>query len=253
MYGVRKWAVAWMLLAAALLLCVVQPVQAQQADGDPLDAQLQAVLSEDPVYEGAWLYSRNCARCHLDYVQARQGQGISIDVVEETITNGKAGTIMPGFALTKGGTLKRRQIGAVVAYISAWEDENAAPELPEIVIAAIAPSLAFSTTAAEVVTDSLTVAEVAQSVTSAAPAQLSSKAEGAAIGQSALAPAVAAAPAVAVAPAATGASFGRLIANGLTLSLYCLCGAPVLLLVLIGLLFASQLGYRGSRISDSLG
>lgn len=176
----------------------------------PQDAALQAALAQDPIFAGAYLYTQNCYRCHLGYERARMGSSLTPEVVQNTVTHGKAGTSMPAFALTSGGPLKRRDIAAVVAYITAWEAAGAAPALPPVVAAAMARS-------AEAI------------VPPAAPVPVSQ-----------------AAAAVASNTGSTpGSGTYRLLRNAFALSLYCICGVPVFIVLVVGLLFASQLGYRG--------
>jgi mono/diheme cytochrome c family protein len=183
---------------------------ANSAGAAPQDAELQAALAQDPIYAGAYLYTQNCYRCHLGYEQARMGSSLTAEVVQNTITQGKAGTSMPAFALTSGGSLKRRDIAAVVAYITAWETAGAAPNVPPVVAAAIKHS-------AEAI------------VLPAAPVLVSQ---------------AAAAPLGSVGSTARS-NTSMLLKNALVLSLYCICGVPVLIVLVVGLLFASQIGYRG--------
>ncbi|MFN8465106.1 MAG: c-type cytochrome [Caldilineaceae bacterium] len=180
------------------------------AGAAPQDAELQAALAQDPVYAGAYLYTQYCYRCHLGYERARQGSGISMEVVENTITHGKAGTSMPAFALTNGGPLKRRDIAAVVAYITAWETAGAAPDVPSVVAAAIKRS-----------TDAIVPPAAPVVVSQAAAAPVGSV--GSTVRSSAL----------------------ILLKNAFVLTIYCICGLPVLIVLVVGLLFASQIGYRG--------
>ncbi len=183
---------------------------AGSADTVPQDVELQTALAQDPVYAGAYLYTQNCYRCHLGYERARMGSSLTPEVVQNTVTHGKAGTSMPAFAFTNGGPLKRRDIAAVVAYITAWEAAGAAPALPPVVAAAI-------TRSAEAVVPPAAAAVVSQ-------------------------PAVATLGSVG---STSSASAYMLFKNALALSLYCICAVPVLIVLGVGLLLASQLGYRG--------
>jgi len=110
----------------------------------PLDPALVAALAGDPVAEGAWLYTRNCQRCHLDYATARMGQTLDAEVVKRTIREGKIGTAMPTFSFVLGGELKSAQIEAVMAYIEAWETAGAEPPLPAVVRDAVRSAAAES-------------------------------------------------------------------------------------------------------------
>ena len=148
-----------------------------------------------------------------------------MDVVQKTITNGKAATSMPAFGFTNGGPLKRRDIESVVAYIAAWEAANAPPQLPDVLAAEIQ--------------------RIAPPVSAAisSPASLSALAS---------VPASGAASGAAAQQLSGNTSTKRATAwlwlhNAFALSLYCILGAPVLFVLTIGLLLASQLGYRGNR------
>lgn len=191
------------------------------------DPILQETLAQSPVYAGAYLYSQNCYRCHFNYDRARMGSTLTMEVIQKTITNGKAATSMPAFGFTNGGPLKRRDIDAVVAFISAWETAGAPPPLPDHLAAEI----------------NRIAPPVAASVTSPASA------EAAALAAAAAAPAaVPAAPQRERGNVETNrATISLWLHNGLVLGLYCTLGVPVLFVLVIGFLFASQLGYRGNR------
>lgn len=95
-----------------------------------VDTAIAALLKQDPVYEGAWLYAENCVVCHLSYESARQAALNDDATVHGLITNGKMGTSMPAFGLLVGGTLRRAQIDAIVTYMRTWENLGGPPELP---------------------------------------------------------------------------------------------------------------------------
>jgi mono/diheme cytochrome c family protein len=191
------------------------------------DAELAALLGEDPIYAGAWIYSQNCYRCHLGYERARMGNAATLDVVRETVTQGKVTAGMPAFSFTRGGPLKRSEIDALLTYISAWEAQGAPPPLPQALAEAIASRLPAVTT---VVTPTVTTPAVALAV---APLPAPGP--------------TAPASAAPVAASASGVTWQVAAANGLRLAFYCLLGVPLLLLVLIGGLLASQIGYRGRQ------
>lgn len=99
--------------------------------------EIAAILAQDPVYAGAWLYSQQCARCHLSYAYSRMGKGKPAEEVANTIAEGKTGTNMPVFSVRRGGNLKTHEIDAIVAFISAWEAADAPPQLPSTLAAAV--------------------------------------------------------------------------------------------------------------------
>ena len=83
----------------------------------------------DQVMAFAALYQQNCAGCHGD--KGKSGAAISLDnpaylaVAGETnvrrvTAKGVAGTLMPAFAKSAGGTLTDRQIDSLVRGILAW-------------------------------------------------------------------------------------------------------------------------------------
>jgi hypothetical protein len=203
----RYRALSILILVTSLASVPIEPAQAQS---QPVDTVL-----EDPVTMGAWLYGGNCSRCHGPYGDDRFAKRLT------------AKTSMPAFGFTNGGPLKRRDIDAVVAFISAWETAGAPPPLPDHLIAEI----------------NRIAPPVAASVTSPASAEAA-----------ALAAAAAAPAAVPAAPQrergnmeTNRATISLWLHNALVLGLYCILGVPVLFVLVIGLLFASQLGYRGNR------
>jgi mono/diheme cytochrome c family protein len=190
-----------------------------------LDPALQEAIAQDPIYAGAYVYSQYCYRCHFNYDRARMGSTLPMDVVQKTITNGKAATSMPAFGFTNGGPLKRRDIESVVAYIAAWEAADAPPQLPDVLAAEIqriAPpvSAAISSPAS---LSALTSAPASGAASGSAAQQLSGDAS------------------------TKRATAWLWLHNAFALSLYCLLGAPVLFVLTVGLLLASQIGYRGNR------
>jgi len=107
------------------------PTTAPQVGIDP---QVQLAIAGNPIAQGAWLYTQNCYRCHLDYSFGRMGIGLSRERIKRTISNGKTGTSMPAFSLSKGGVLKAQEINAIVTYILAWEQLEESPALPAILL-----------------------------------------------------------------------------------------------------------------------
>jgi mono/diheme cytochrome c family protein len=91
---------------------------------------IAAILPQDPLYEGAWLYAEQCVTCHGDYGRARQGSMLTMDEVGTIVRKGKLGSSMPAFAISSGGRLFGREIDAILTYIGAWETQGRAPDLP---------------------------------------------------------------------------------------------------------------------------
>ena len=104
----------------------------------PLAPELQAAFAADPVAHGAWLYARNCQRCHQDYATGRMAQGIVPELLRKRIQEGNPGSNMPAFSFRLGGPLKVGDIDALVTFISTWEATGNPPELPAVVAAAVA-------------------------------------------------------------------------------------------------------------------
>ena len=104
----------------------------------PLAPELLAAFAADPVAHGAWLYTRNCQRCHQTYATARMGQGLDTELVKQRIQEGNPGSNMPAFSFRLGGPLKAADINAVVAFIATWEAAGGPPVLPPVVAAAVA-------------------------------------------------------------------------------------------------------------------
>ncbi len=95
-----------------------------------MDSTVRMIVEGNPLALGAWLYTRHCYRCHLDYARARMGQGKTSAFLQRTIENGKTATSMKPFSRRKGGPLKVREIQAIVRYIMAWEEFAEPPALP---------------------------------------------------------------------------------------------------------------------------
>ena len=103
----------------------------------PLAPELLAAFAADPVAHGAWLYTRNCQRCHQTYATARMGQGLDINLLKQRIQEGNPGSNMPAFSFRLGGPLKASEVSAVVAFVSTWEATGGPPALPAVVATAV--------------------------------------------------------------------------------------------------------------------
>jgi mono/diheme cytochrome c family protein len=103
------------------------------APGDDVDPILKGLLAINSIARGAWLYTQNCYRCHLDYKKARSGRGFTEETVRKTVTNGKTSTQMTAFSRMLGGKLSNAEISAIVAYIMVFERLGASPALAQIV------------------------------------------------------------------------------------------------------------------------
>lgn len=103
------------------------------APSDDVDPILKGLLAINSIARGAWLYTQNCYRCHLDYKKARSGRGFSEETVRKTVTNGKTATQMTAFSRMLGGKLSNAEISAIVAYIMIFERLGASPALAQIV------------------------------------------------------------------------------------------------------------------------
>ena len=121
----------------ATLPSLTQPPTPVPTPTPTVAPQIAALLAQDPVYAGAWLYAQHCARCHLAYSYSRMGKGKPADEVANTIANGKTGTNMPSFSVRRGGHLKTREIDAIVAFVTAWEAADTPPTLPPLLTNAI--------------------------------------------------------------------------------------------------------------------
>ncbi len=99
-----------------------------------LPPHLDMLVKTRPVAQGGRLYTTHCYRCHLTYEKARTGRGIQPEVVERTIVNGKTSTQMKPFAVMNGGELNNREIQAIVAYISVWEQFDAPPAIAPVLM-----------------------------------------------------------------------------------------------------------------------
>ncbi len=113
------------------LTSAATPEIATATPAPTIDPALGALLAQDPVYEGAWLYAENCVICHLSYDRARQASTVDDETMRGLITNGKVASSMPSFGILNGGNLKRAQVNAIVSYMRTWENLGRNPDLPE--------------------------------------------------------------------------------------------------------------------------
>ena len=97
-----------------------------------LSPEVAMVVDDNQVAHGAYMYTLNCYRCHLDYGYARVGMDLSDKTIKRTIEQGKTGTSMPRLGWQQGGPLRSREILAIIAYITAYERLEAAPALPAV-------------------------------------------------------------------------------------------------------------------------
>ena len=95
-----------------------------------LDPQIRLIIEGSELARGAWLYTQNCYRCHLDYGYARMARALSAQKVEAAVKAGKIGTSMPAFGRREGGDLSISDIRSIVRYVMAFEQLDASPALP---------------------------------------------------------------------------------------------------------------------------
>lgn len=115
---------AWLLV----MLALAAPVRAlaQDASSDPL---------ADPIVHGAWLYAGNCVRCHGAYAEARLGEGKTSKALKAAISGESRQGCAIDWGIAYGGSLSVKEIGALTAFIGAWEErgnELALPPLPPL-------------------------------------------------------------------------------------------------------------------------
>src|SRR5436190_7068101 len=131
--GVRAHVVAYILSAAALMLCA-----GCKPPGKPTAADIE--LKPEEVRDFAVLYQQNCAGCH-----GQDGKGNSAlalgnpvylaiasdDIIRRAITSGIPGSMMPAFAKSSGGMLTEEQIEVLVREMRThWAKSNEAPGAP---------------------------------------------------------------------------------------------------------------------------
>ncbi len=96
---------------------------------EELSPALRKLIEAKPIAKGAWLYTRNCYRCHLSYERSRQARNISLEALKKIIENGKTSTQMTGFGLLAGGKLKSSEIDAIAGYITVFESFDGSPAI----------------------------------------------------------------------------------------------------------------------------
>ncbi len=88
-----------------------------------------ATFLADPLLHGAWLWQANCVRCHGEYGADRVGEVLKPKALRDKITGADKQGCATAWALTKGGPLSLAEIKDLVAYIGAWEEAGAPPDL----------------------------------------------------------------------------------------------------------------------------
>lgn len=114
---------SWLVLAALLALATSTGAQAQAAPADPL---------ADPVVRGAWLYAGNCVRCHGAYAEARLGDNKSSKALKAAISGEDRQGCDIDWSISRGGSLSVKDIGALVDFIAAWEEQGSDLSLPPL-------------------------------------------------------------------------------------------------------------------------
>jgi mono/diheme cytochrome c family protein len=111
---------------------VLQAAEASPTPEETVSEEVRVAIEGSPLALGAYLYTKNCHRCHQAYDRTRQGRGFTPAQVEKVIANGKTATSMEPFSRRKGGELTLREIRAIVTYIDAFELLNEEPALPAV-------------------------------------------------------------------------------------------------------------------------
>jgi len=130
---VRARVVAYILSAMALMLCA-----GCKPPGKPTTADIE--LKPEEVRDFAVLYRQNCAGCHGQDGKGNTALAVanpvyvaiaSDDVIRQAITAGIAGSLMPAWAKSLGGTLTVEQIDILVHEMRArWAKPEGAPDAP---------------------------------------------------------------------------------------------------------------------------
>jgi mono/diheme cytochrome c family protein len=113
----------WLLLGLFLWLATPATTWAQDAPADPL---------ADPVVLGAWLYEGACVRCHGAYDKARLGEDKPTKLLKAEITGEERNGCDIDWAISRGGPLTLKEIGAIVSFMEAWEEAGGALTLPPL-------------------------------------------------------------------------------------------------------------------------
>lgn len=95
-----------------------------------LDPKIRLIVEGSELARGAWLYTQNCYRCHVDYGYSRMARALSAPKIETAIKAGKVGTSMPAFGRREGGDLSISDIRSIARYVMAFEQLDAPPALP---------------------------------------------------------------------------------------------------------------------------
>lgn len=86
---------------------------------------------DDPVEFGAWLYGGYCAGCHGPYTTNIAGENLEADELRDAISGDGRGCRVK-WSILHGGSLTGKQINALVAFISAWQEAGGPPNLPPL-------------------------------------------------------------------------------------------------------------------------
>ena len=135
------WLVAPIVSIAVAL--AVWPLSARAETPDPL---------ANPVANGAWLYAGHCQRCHGDYDEARLAEALSTKELRSVVSGDARPGCKVAWSIANGGPLLSKDIGALVAYMTAWEEAGAQPALPPLPLQPIrtpTPAPTVITTGAE--------------------------------------------------------------------------------------------------------
>ncbi|MDR3576803.1 MAG: c-type cytochrome [Anaerolineaceae bacterium] len=116
-------------LAPAATLTLLPAIQGGVSSSGP-----QAVGSPDPA-EGVAIYMLHCSQCHG--VNGEGGVGLPLrnsafvkaggQSIIDTISNGRPGSVMPGWALASGGPLTPVEISDVIAFINTLQNVSPLP------------------------------------------------------------------------------------------------------------------------------
>ena len=86
---------------------------------------------DDPLAHGEWLYGGYCTGCHGSYKLDIAGRDLKAGELRDAISGDVRGCRVK-WSILHGGPLTGKQINALTAFITAWQEKGGPPDLPPL-------------------------------------------------------------------------------------------------------------------------